>query len=63
MFKFTHNRPKVKFLSSLLALSLLTSGSAMFIPTQSFASELYPTGLIMEDEMPSFVAAAPVIDI
>lgn len=60
MHNFFYNRSKGKLLSGLLVLSLIaSSASTLFIPTQSSATTLYPTGLIMEDEIPYSCPAAP----
>lgn len=62
MFKFFEKNAKRKVLASLLALSVSASCvPSLFLPTQSFASELHPTGALMENEMPAFVTAAPVL--
>lgn len=63
MFRFITNGSERKVLASLLALLVITlSFSVIFNPTQISASTLHPTGLLMEDEIPFGVTAAPALD-
>ncbi|NLP14915.1 MAG: C1 family peptidase [Clostridium sp.] len=63
MFRFIFSKSKVRLLPGLLALLVVAlSFSIIFTPTQTSASTLHPTGLIMEDEIPHFVFPALTLD-
>lgn len=59
MYKLNFKGFKKKLFSGMLATSVVASG--MFIPTMSSAEVLHPTGLIMTDEIPYSVTAAPAL--
>lgn len=62
MLKSIFEGTKVKFISGLLALSIVASGTFVaLIPTESNATTLHPTGALMEEEVPSFCSPAATI--